>query len=287
MRAYFPVVRLLLLASHLAWGTTAAHAQSSLTAQQQEAAQRVTAVGDEWVAESLIRNPEMATRTGVPDARHGEIFDNSLTALAQWEQREDRWLAALQRLNPDLLLGTPEWVVYGTLRERLEAARDRRVCREHLWSVNHFQGWQTEYPTLATQQPIGSAELRAAALSRFGKLPRYLDTEIVNLRQGLRSGYSASKLTVELTIKQLDNLLSIGPEQSPYFDPARRDSIPAFVNQWRTLLVNELNPALQRYRDFLRDEYLPAARETVAASANPDGAACYQAKVRQVHDPKH
>jgi uncharacterized protein (DUF885 family) len=217
----------------------------------------------------------------VPGARHGEIFDNSLTALAQWQQREDQWLAALQQINPDLLVGTSEWVIYGTLRERLEAARDRRICREELWSVNHFEGWQTEYPTLATQQPIGLAELRAAALSRFGKLPRYLDTEIENLRQGLRSGYSATKLTVELTIKQLDNLLSTEPEQSPYYDPARRDSIPSFVNPWRTLLVNEINPALREYRNFLRDEYLSAARAMIAASGNPNGAACYEAKVRQ------
>jgi len=49
-----------------------------------------------------------------------------------------------------------------------------------------------------------------------------------------------------------------------------------------------------RYRDFLQKEYLPAARESIAVSANPDGAACYAAAVRyhsslsmtakQVHD---
>ena len=53
-------------------------------------------------------------------------------------------------------------------------------------------------------------------------------------------------------------------------------------------------PAFTRYRDFLEKEYLPAAREAIAVSANPNGAACYAALVRyhsslsltaqQVHD---
>jgi uncharacterized protein (DUF885 family) len=39
-------------------------------------------------------------------------------------------------------------------------------------------------------------------------------------------------------------------------------------------------PALTRYRDFLQNEYLAAAREAVGVSANPNGAACYDASVR-------
>ena len=39
-------------------------------------------------------------------------------------------------------------------------------------------------------------------------------------------------------------------------------------------------PAFRKYRDFLAREYLPAARDAIAVSANPNGAACYDASVR-------
>src|SRR5204863_8753971 len=40
-----------------------------------------------------------------------------------------------------------------------------------------------------------------------------------------------------------------------------------------------IRPAITRYRDFLVKTYLPAAREAIGVSANPNGAACYTAAV--------
>jgi uncharacterized protein (DUF885 family) len=247
---------------------------------RENAVRAVMAVADEYVTESLIRNPVQATALGLPDARHGEMIDNSLAARRAWEQKEDRWLAELQKVDPALLFGTPAWTVHGVLREQLESARDGRVCRDELWPVNHMTGWQTQLPAVLARQPVGTAVLRDLALSRFGKIPLYLDTELQNVREGMRRGYLAPKLTVELTIAQLDRLLSAAPESSPLFAPAQRDKTPEFVDRWRTLVVEQLRPAVERYRNFLRDEYLAAAREAIAATANPDGAACYRAKVR-------
>jgi uncharacterized protein (DUF885 family) len=238
------------------------------------------AVADDYVAESSIRNPIRAAALGLPNPRHGELPDQSLAALRLWHQKEDRWLAEMAKVDPAVLVGTPAWVVYGVLRERLEAERDARVCREELWRVNHMTGWQTQLPGAGNAQPLGTPELRELALSRFGKIPQFLDTEIQNLREGVRLGYLASKLTVELTIKQIDGLLSTPPEESPLFAPARRDKTPEFAGQWRTLIVEQVIPAIERYRSFLRDEYLRAARDSIAVSANPNGATCYRAMVR-------
>ena len=141
-------------------------------------------------------------------------------------------------------------------------------------------GWQTQLPGAGNTQPLGTPELRALALLRFGKIPQFLDTQIQNLREGVRLGYLAPKLTVELTIKQIDGLLSTPPEESPLFAPARRDKTPEFAGQWRTLIVEQVIPAIERYRGFLRDEYLRSARDSIAVSANPNGATCYRAMVR-------
>ena len=46
------------------------------------------------------------------------------------------------------------------------------------------------------------------------------------------------------------------------------------------IVAEEIVPATRRYRDFLADEYRAVSREEVGVTANPDGAACYEASVR-------
>ena len=278
--------RLILTASVIvvAWGwaqTTQLNAQrvtaqQNSTAERDEAVRRVIAIADEFVAENFVRYPARYPASG----RDGEIEDNSLAAALRWQQKEDGWIAALRLIDPVRLVGTPAWVVHGTLSERLEALRESRVCREELWRMSGGDHWLTALPSLAARQPVGTPESRKLALARFGMLPQYLDTEIANLRRGLEEGYSTPKVIVERNIRQLDALSRPPAEASLLFGPARRDSTQEFVSQWRALLTEQIQPALNRYRNFLRDEYLPAAREAVGLSAHPNGDACFRALVR-------
>ena len=243
-------------------------------------AARVTALADEYVREFVARFPERAEGSGMSIARHDGLSDNSLAAGREWDAREDAWAAATARMDGGALWGRPEWVTFGMLREALEAARGRRVCRQELWPVSQLTGWQADFAELAGTQPVGTPELRGQALARWRKVPRYLDTEVANLREGVRLGYTTPRRNVELVIGQLDALLATPTEESPFYAPARRDSAPEFRAAWRSLLETELAPAVRRYRDYLRDEYRAAARQAAGVSANPDGAACYRALFR-------
>ncbi len=156
------------------------------------------------------------------------------------------------------------------------------MCRLELWGVaSYVNGWQASLTDLARVQPVGSDALRAAALRRARAIPRFIDNEIVLLRQGLRDGYSSPKVIVREVIKQLDELLATKPEQSPFSAPTERDSDPQFIAAYQAVVRDEINPAVRRYRDFLSQTYLPAARDALGVSANPNGRACYDAVVRQ------
>jgi uncharacterized protein (DUF885 family) len=166
------------------------------------------------------------------------------------------------------------------LRERIEASRAARVCRAELWPVNQMSGWQADFATLARVQPVGTPELREQALARWRRIPRYLQNEIDNLREGVRLGYTTPRRNVELVIEQLDALRDMPVEESPFFAPAQRDSAPGFRDAWAALLRDEVMPAVTSYRDYLAEEYLPAARESLGVGALPDGRTCYQASFR-------
>lgn len=241
---------------------------------------RVRVIADTILAHLFDQVPELNTYYGIPGGRHDRLSDNSLPALARDNALADSSLADLRALNGDTLLGRPEWTLYGSARELLESDRATRVCRRELWSVDQMGGWQIGVAYLATIQPVGTDSLRAQALVRFGTLPAYIETEIVNLREGIRLGYTAPKGAVRLVIEQVNKLLAAPPTESEFYSPAARDSAPAFDAAFLALVTDQINPALTRYRDFLRDSYLAAAREVFAVSAIPNGVACYRAMAR-------
>jgi uncharacterized protein (DUF885 family) len=245
-----------------------------------DAAARVNALADEYMAAFLQRNPEAATQYGIPGVRNDRLFDNSAAAQRTWEAREDAWLARISAIDAGALAGRPEWVTQGFLRETLEASRQARVCRPELWPVSQMTGWQTLYPYLATIQPVGSDSARRELLARWRSIPRYLDTEVANLREGLRLGYSSPRLNVRRALGQIDGLLATPVKESPFYNPALRDSTPAFRAELERVVANEIDPAIRRYRDFVAGEYLARAREEPGVGANPNGRECYRASVR-------
>jgi uncharacterized protein (DUF885 family) len=156
-----------------------------------------------------------------------------------------------------------------------------RACNFRVWNVSPMIGLLANYVPLAQQQPVGTADLRAQALTRWHAFPHYVDVEVANLREGVRNGYTEPKVNVSRVIESADRLLATAGKASPLYSPAARDTTTAFAAAYERLVNDELNPAIRRYRDYLANEYLLAARENVSITANPNGAACNAASIRR------
>ena len=245
------------------------------------AARQVIAIADDYFAAWRESFPEVNTSSGFPGARHDRLSDNSAGGERTWWAKEDRWLAQMRGIDSAALIGRPEWVTYGLLREELEASTGMRVCNFRVWNVSPMIGFLGNYPPLAQQQPVGTEELRSQALARWGTFPQFVDTEIENLREGVRAGYFEPKINVTRVIASADDMLATPPTASPFYAPAKKDSTPAFRQDFERLVAEGINPAVRRYRDYLAKEYLPIARENVSITANPNGAACNAASIRR------
>jgi uncharacterized protein (DUF885 family) len=244
------------------------------------AARQVTAVADEYWKELIETFPLYGVYFGVPETPNDRLNDNSLSTLRAFERKEDRWLQRLSAVDDEALRGRPEEITYGILRETLEASRQQRVCHAEYWPLNQQAGLQIVLPFLSQLQPLGSDELRRAALARWRAMPKYIDTEIESLREGLRRGYTLPQANVRSIVEQVDALLKYAPAESPFAAVAKRDSTPEFQAGVVRIVAEEITPALRRYRDFLTSEYMPKARQTTAITGLPRGAECYRARVR-------
>ncbi|MEE8523937.1 MAG: DUF885 family protein, partial [Thermoanaerobaculia bacterium] len=166
---------------------------------------------------------DQAYDSGYTDLDYSRLVDHSLEALAAWKRREDAWLEELRAIDPAALAGTEAEVAYAYALDRVESHAGLRACRIELWNVSPaWTGWQSALASTFQQQPVGGDKERADALARVRDAVRFIDTEITNLREGLRLGYAAPHGNVEAVLVQVGRLLEAAPEASPFYQPATR-----------------------------------------------------------------
>jgi uncharacterized protein (DUF885 family)/ketosteroid isomerase-like protein len=242
---------------------------------------RALALADRYAEAYYEQFPEEAYEFGYTGAPTDRWSDRSRAALDAWAAREDSLLAALREIDPAALAGNPAEIPYAYALDRLESSVGRRVCRMELWNVSPtWTGWPEAFPSVLSQQTVRAPSERAALLARVRDVPRYLDTEIANLRAGVASGYVAARVDVEAVVAQIDALLNLPEDESPFREPASRSDDDAFAEALAEAVRTEVTPAVRRYRDYLAGEYSSSAREAVGVSANPDGSDCYRASIR-------
>ncbi|WP_284126653.1 DUF885 domain-containing protein [Parerythrobacter aestuarii] len=156
--------------------------------------------------------------------------------------------------------------------------------------VNHFFGFHTFYPNFSSGK--GAAPFKTIAhyednLSRHDDYIAITDRAIDKFREGMASGVVETKLTIGIVIQQLTTLIDTPLEESQFMGPVK--NFPEdFSEEDKTRLTaayeaktKEIDAAHKRMRDFLRDEYIDAAREEVGLSQMKGGEKLYAQLVEQ------
>jgi uncharacterized protein (DUF885 family) len=250
------------------------------TAAESTPAAAMNDIADRYYAWTLARLPEQAYFAAIPLDRHDGMFDNSPDALAAAQAAEDEFLAEISVIDAASLVGTPEWIAHALLEQRLRSNVAKRICREELWNISQMGGWHSGYSQVAMLQPVDTPELREQALARWAKFPAFVDQELANLKAGVEQGYTVPKTVTGRVIAQIDGLLALATENSPFYSLAVRADDEDFAAAMRELVETGIQPALQRARDYLQNEYLPAARDELSITAIPNGLDCYEAMLR-------
>jgi uncharacterized protein (DUF885 family) len=243
-------------------------------------AEAMNDIADRYYAWTLEHFPEQAYFAAVEIDRHDGLFDNSPRALAEAQAVEDAMLAEVRSIDSADLIGKPEWITKALLDQELSSRVANRICREELWRINQMWGWHLDYSQIAALQPVDTPDLRAQALKRWSRFAAFVDQEIENLRSGVEQGYTVPRPVAERVIAQIDGLVALPTDDSPFFSPAVRADDEVFAESMREIVEAGIVPALQRARDYLQNEYLPIAREELSITAIPNGAACYEAMLR-------
>lgn len=137
------------------------------------------------------------------------------------------------------------------------------------------------------RQGLPNAEAYRGFLTRLRDVPRYFDEQTVNMRSGLARGFSVPRVSVvgrDVTIEPYTKTDATNPLFVPFtMMPA---NIPAadqeaLRGEAAGVIRDIVAPAYVKLLAFMRTEYLPKTRTTLAAIQLPDGAAYYQAMIEK------
>ncbi len=177
-----------------------------------------------------------------------------------------------------------------TEEQALKGASDRIRSLTEVRPLNHFFGLHTFYPTFASGKGVAPFKTLANYednLSRHDDYIAFIDRAIGKFREGMASGVVETRLTVEIMVTQLDTQLAIPLADSQFMAPTKEfpESISeadrARLTAAYEAKTRELYAANTRLRDFLKNEYLPAARDSIGLSQMKGGAELYAQLVEE------
>jgi uncharacterized protein (DUF885 family) len=202
------------------------------------------------------------------------------------QARLSYWTKALSTLDsiPIDQLSPDEKVNAQVFRASIRALANEVRFRTYETPFNSDTFFWTEF---TPRQGFATADAYRAYLGRLRDVPRHFDEQITNMRAGLARGFTVPRVsvvgrdkTIEPYVKgDTSNPLYAPFEQMPSIIPAAEQA--AIRGEAATAIRDVVAPAYERLLTFMRGEYLPKARTTLAATVMPDGEAYYQAMIEK------
>lgn len=241
---------------------------------------------------SLRRNPLYGIFRG--DMRYADRFGDYITDayFAAEKQANEEDMARLAKIDRTKLNPTDQ-IAYDVFKWQTEQTaigyRPDILKLNAVRPLNHFYGFHTFYPTFSSGKsgaPFQTVADYDNALKRHREFIIYLDRAIERFREGKAAGIVETKMTINNVIGQLDSQLAQSVTESPYYGPITQ--LPASFSDadkarltadYQAIIEQGIYPAYRRLRDFLKNDYLPAARDTVGLSTMKGGAELYRISI--------
>jgi uncharacterized protein (DUF885 family) len=230
--------------------------------------------------------PEEAMSRGEYAQAH-RITDHSLEAVGQRNVNRQRFLMMLDRIDRDAL-SPDDQLNYDIFKLKLGREVEGHQYQMFLAPVGGRFGPQTNIPEMAERIRFESVTdyenyLARLMLTATHAIPQYIHA----MQRGLEAGITPPRVTLEGVPAQFDNLLNGGLDELAKPFANMPEHIPAdraaeLRTQFDTEVMPALAEAMRTFQKFFNEDYLPGARQDIAASSLPNGKAFYNFRLREM-----
>jgi uncharacterized protein (DUF885 family) len=177
-------------------------------------------------------------------------------------------------------------VNYDIYRAQLQVLIDGQRFRDFEMPANSDSTFWTDLGYTA-RRPFRTLIDYQHWIAQMRDIPRYFDEQMAQMRAGLKRGFTPPRVTLEGRDASITAVTNATPEASLFYTPFKEmpgiapDKQAALRAEALATIRDAVQPAYVKLLAFMRDEYLPGTRTTLAAESLPDGAAYYRAKIRE------
>ena len=195
-------------------------------------------------------------------------------------------LADLDAIKP-AGLSAPVAVDYAVYRFDIETRVASLKARDYEMPANSDSSFWSDLGYTARGQFKTEADYRNW-LNQLHEIPAYFGEQIANMRAGAERGFTPPKVTLagrDEAVAQVANAKSA--EESSLYLPFKEmpATIPTATQasiraEARQAIEQQVLPAYRTLLSYLRTDYIPHARTSLAAEALPDGKAWYAQQIK-------
>ena len=233
---------------------------------------------------SLQESPTLATSVGVND------FNDRLPSATRADQlrrmqAEKSFLRRVGDIDRNALSadGRINAEIFSWTLEDSIGAYELNLSRI---PFNTFSGFFMNALTASDGVVMNSVEDYEDYLARLADIPRYFDENIVNMREGVRTGFVLPQIVIDGVAPTIEAQVKESAEDSSFYAPFKEmsnrlsdEQKKSLRNRARTLIADTVMPAFADLAVFLRDEY--EASRTVGASELNGGADYYAFNIKR------
>jgi len=252
-----------------------AFAQNSKPVADRLAAQN--ALFEEQYENDLRNFPERATAFG--DYRYNDkLADYSLDGIAQREKSNE---ASLKRIEAIATTGFSDQdqlshdLMVRVLQQRIADYN----LKEFEMPINQQNGIHTSLADLPLSVPFDTVKQYEDYVARLHQIPRVLNQTTEVLRAGMKDKLMPVRFLLEKLPVQCQGII----DSDPFLLPTKKfpasisqDDQKRLTQQITDTINTDVIPAYKTFAAFLRTEYAPQGRTTLAITSLPDGEKRYQ-----------
>ena len=230
-------------------------------------------------------DPLYATTTG--DQRFNDRLPVMTEAnFASWLEAKRAFRERLRIINLADLPAAHR-LDYDIFLRLLENEINELGFRAYLMPISKMGGFHVDFPDLPRITPFNTILDYENYIARLNGFHRLAEEFISLMREGLRQGQVPARVTLNGVDEALRAHIVDLPEESRLYLPFQE--FPKGFSEAHQKRLAELGqaairssivPGYQALLKFLEAEYLPAARQGIAAADLPDGRAFYQHRIR-------
>jgi uncharacterized protein (DUF885 family) len=259
------------------------------TTQAVDAGTALHALFDEHFERNLELNPLSATFIG--DYRYNDRMANSNSPeyLATAQAMDEEFLRRLLEIDRTQL-GYQDQLSYDIFRINREQSLEGNQFPFHLQPINQFYSITNFFVQLgsgASAHPFKTVKDYDDFLSRADDFSTIIDQLVTNMQEGMQAGITQPRILMAKLQPQIDAHVVDKVEDSNFYAPIRdmpedfsAEDRERLTAAYEDKILNTIIPAYQRISNFIGDDYLDNARETVGLLAQPNGISWYEYMVR-------